>query len=47
MAEAGALVILREPSVAAFGVTFSAPDLAAKVYQAMVLHRDNAAPNRS
>jgi hypothetical protein len=35
MAEAGADVILGEKGVADFGVFFSAPDLAAKVYRAM------------
>jgi hypothetical protein len=35
MMEAGAAVILDEPGVAEFGVFFSAPDLAKKVFLAM------------
>ena len=35
MADAGASIILAEPGVADFGVFFSAPDLAERVYRAM------------
>jgi hypothetical protein len=35
MADLGGRIILAEPGVADYGVFFSAPDLAAKVYEAM------------